>query len=714
MLLETNIFEFEEFILNGREKTLFREGKEVSLTPKTFQVLLFLIENHGRLVTREELMHEVWAENFVEEANLTFTINLLRKALKDSPQNPRFIKTVPLSGYKFIADVKTVSNDQALLSDESNSPIEGVNITKQKPKQSYLLVVALVAFLLLGSIALGGWFLQNRNSNLNLPILSSPFTSEKLSTDGKVHHAIVSPDGKTVVYTNGIVGKQSVWMRELQSGNNVEIIPQGDYFYGGLAFSQDGNFFYFARKLHNFTGQLDIFRISIFGGVPTKIVSETQGWIGVSPDGSKISFVRCYYREDENCSVWIADSKDGKNERKLVSRPKPFRIGDNKFSPDGKSIAFAVGQSENQSNEFGLMAVDIESGQERELTSEKFFNIKHFVWLPDNDSLLVTAAKIPNRNYRIWQIIINKNEAKPLTKDSEDYANISLDKDFGLLISTQVKPDFRLTLFSMENPSLKNVLTEGESASFSTDGKIVFSSQKTGNMEIWGTESNGIRQIQLTNNLGEDVRPIVSPNNSSIFFASNRSGETQVWRMNSDGSNQIQITKKEGGSPIFVSPDGSRVFYQHGRNRTLWSVSDKGDDEQLILNEQKFDFAFSPAATQVAFSEIQDENRALIIFSLADKTISKRFKTPIEKSRIRDIEWMPDGKALVYILFDSKAGNYNLWMQRIDEEKPEKIADLGFEGISEQSGFSISPDGKSFTISQGGWRHDAVLLKGLK
>ncbi len=714
MLLEINTFEFEEFRLDINEKTLLRDGKEVSLTPKAFQLLVVLIENHGRLVTREELMQAVWADCFVEEGNLTFTINLLRKALKDNSHNPRFIKTIPLSGYKFIAEVKTVSVEMQDLTEEWKRPIENVDIIKKPSGKSYLPIIAVTAFLLFSTVVIGVWYLQNIKSTSNLPILSSSFETKKLSTDGKVYHSVISPDGKNVVYTNGIVGKQSVWMRELQTGNNVEIIPQEDYFYGGLAFSPDGNFFYFARKRENFVGQLDIFRISIFGGVPTKIVSETQGWIGVSPDGSKISFVRCYYKAEENCSLWIADGKDGKNERKLVSRPKPIRIGDNKFSPDGKSIAFAVGQSENQSNEFGLMAVEIESGQERELTSEKFFNIKNVAWLPGENGLILTASKIPNRIFRIWQILSNEREDKPLTKDSENYSNISLDKDFRLLVSTQIKSDFRLTFFNLENPSIKNVLSEGESATFSREGKVVFSSQKSGNMDIWVSEANGSRQTQLTIDSGDDIKPIVSPNNNYVFFASNRTGENHVWRMNSDGSNQIQITKDDGGSPIFVSPDGSRVFYHHGRNRTLWSVLVNGGNEQIILNEQKSEFAISPNGTQVAFSEKQDENRNLVVFSLNEKVITKRFKTAIEKNLIRDIEWMPDGNSLLYISIDSKTENYSLWIQSLEDKESQKLVDFGDEGMSELSGFAISPDGKGFTISQGGWRHDAVLMSGLK
>jgi Tol biopolymer transport system component/DNA-binding winged helix-turn-helix (wHTH) protein len=707
MSFEINSFRFEEFEIDTKEKTLLQNGKVVSLTPKAFHLLQVLVENHGQLMTRDELMQRVWADSFVEESNLTFTIALLRKALEDNSQNPRFIKTVPLYGYRFIAQVEQISSNNK---DLVKTNIEVFDKVRQSSRKSYFYSFAIFAFLLLIS---GGWYLQKGKMIENLPILSTSFESEKLSTDGKVFHAIISPDGKNVVYTNGLLGKQSVWMREIQTGNNIELIPENDEIYGGLAFSPDGAFFYFTRMSKNTQGQLDIFRSSIFGGIPIKIVSETQGWIGVSPDGSKISFVRCYYQDDENCSLWIADSKDGKNERKIVSRPKPFRIGDNKFSIDGKSIAFATGQSVNQSNEFSLMAVDIESGQERELTSEKFFNIKHIAWLPNNN-LLITAAKKPNRNFLIWQINTNTNEAKILTKDSENYSNVSLDKDFKFLVSTKVTSDFRLMIRSFEDVTSKNLLAEGETASFSPNGKIVFSSEKSGNMEIWIAESNGFRQIQLTNDEGDDSKPIVSANNEAIFFASNRSGEVQVWRMNSDGSNQVQITNKDGGFPIFISPDGSRVYYHHGLHRTLWSVSAKGGDEQLVLNEKKIKFAISPDGTQVAFAEKQNENNVLVIFSLVNNVIVNRFKTAIEKSKISDIAWTPNGNNVAYIVSDSKSENNSLWIQKINGEKPQKIADFGEGAISELSSFSISPDGKYYTVSNGNWLHDAVLLKGLK
>jgi Tol biopolymer transport system component len=191
------------------------------------------------------------------------------------------------------------------------------------------------------------------------------------------------PDGKTMVYTHRNGRKQSLWLRQLETSNNIQIIPAAENFYGGLAVSPDGNMIYFSRGSRTpGANQIDIYRVPLVGGVPQKLVDATQGWISLSYDGERISYVRCTYKDDEFCSLWIADA-DGKNERKLLSRPRPLRIADNKISPDGRKIAFASGQSWNGSNEFRFMEVDIETGEERELTPQKFFNINYIAWLPD-------------------------------------------------------------------------------------------------------------------------------------------------------------------------------------------------------------------------------------------------------------------------------------------------------------------------------------------
>jgi len=101
----SNLYRFGQFVLDPGRRTLSRADSPISLTPKAFDVLLFLAQNPIRLVTKEELLQAVWGDTFVEEGNLTQYISHLRKALGDNSEDTRLIVTIARKGYQFTADV---------------------------------------------------------------------------------------------------------------------------------------------------------------------------------------------------------------------------------------------------------------------------------------------------------------------------------------------------------------------------------------------------------------------------------------------------------------------------------------------------------------------------------------------------------------------------------------------------------------------------------
>lgn len=103
-------YEFDTFRVDKAERQLLRHGQVVPLTPKVFDTLLVLIENSGHILTKDEVMNQVWADIVVEEANLTKNISTLRKALGEDPDHRQFIETIPWRGYRFVADVHEISD----------------------------------------------------------------------------------------------------------------------------------------------------------------------------------------------------------------------------------------------------------------------------------------------------------------------------------------------------------------------------------------------------------------------------------------------------------------------------------------------------------------------------------------------------------------------------------------------------------------------------
>src|SRR5947208_13337168 len=98
-------FAFGPFVLDPLAQTLVRDGRDISLAPKAFAVLLILVRNAGRTVKKDEIIQEVWPDVFVEEQNVSLNIYSLRKAVGDDADNPTYIATVARRGYRFVAPV---------------------------------------------------------------------------------------------------------------------------------------------------------------------------------------------------------------------------------------------------------------------------------------------------------------------------------------------------------------------------------------------------------------------------------------------------------------------------------------------------------------------------------------------------------------------------------------------------------------------------------
>lgn len=103
--------QFGDFLLDLARRRLFLGQDPVPLQPKAFELLVYLAQRRDRVVTKEELFTAVWPDTFVQDANLPQTISVLRRALGESPQDGRFIATVPKRGYQFVAAVRVVTED---------------------------------------------------------------------------------------------------------------------------------------------------------------------------------------------------------------------------------------------------------------------------------------------------------------------------------------------------------------------------------------------------------------------------------------------------------------------------------------------------------------------------------------------------------------------------------------------------------------------------
>lgn len=159
---DQGVYGFDDFLIDPVKRLVFQANGTIPLMPKAFDTLLYLVENSGRVVGKDELLREIWTDTIVEENNLTQNISILRKALGEKPGEHRFIATVPGRGYKFVADV------QKLHGIESNDPVteEKSDINNQadfrgadntRPSRFWFITLALISLIGLGAWGIYFW-----------------------------------------------------------------------------------------------------------------------------------------------------------------------------------------------------------------------------------------------------------------------------------------------------------------------------------------------------------------------------------------------------------------------------------------------------------------------------------------------------------------------------------------------------------------------------
>jgi eukaryotic-like serine/threonine-protein kinase len=156
------LYEFGPFRVDAEKETLLRAGEPVALTPKTFQILLVLVRHSQEIVTKDDLLKAVWPDTFVEEANLSRNIFMLRKALGESPQDHKYILTVPGRGYRLAENVQLVENQEFSLVAANHQKVE-VQVTETRPLKWAIAVTAVLMI----AAAVGVWRLFGHRSVLS-------------------------------------------------------------------------------------------------------------------------------------------------------------------------------------------------------------------------------------------------------------------------------------------------------------------------------------------------------------------------------------------------------------------------------------------------------------------------------------------------------------------------------------------------------------------
>ena len=739
-------FRFGAFELDAASGELRKAGVPIKLRLQAVQVLLMLAERAGQIVTREEIRGLLWSDDtFVDfERSINFCVNQIRAALGDDAEKPRYVETLPKRGYRFIAPVAvelphkpalTVALPSTTLeaypgASESGakdsrrsdipvvpSPPSPVSIVGWSRKRLVVVSVAVISACLAAGYGIRKWTSINKGPNLQ------EIRITKLTDSGTAADVAISPNGQYVAYVRQNGEQQALWLRQVATSGDVQILPPGADGFHGLTFSPDGNYIYFVRSDANDPFFKYLYSMPTLGGTPRKLIADVDSPVSFSPYGREFAYEHCV--PSRNILELIIVSEEGKGTRLLATLRDAscylYQPGLN-WSPDGRTIAVTVFRLGKEQS-WVLETVSTTDGTVRELFSSAD-DMGRPVWLLSGETLLMPHYDQGSRREQLWTISFPGGETRRLTNDLSDYGT-ELDTIRGggtvaAIVRTTVS---NIWVTPGSDPLGGRQITSGGLPMIDivegSDGKILSASADA---QLWSMNPDGSGRT-----LFADVRDAgwLTTCGSFVVFASYEAGTAALMRVNADGSNATKLVIGSLGRQLknsfssrapACSPDGKFVFYiTMGSPQKIWRIPTEGGTPIEVADNPGDVIAgrlsISPDGKLLAYPYDRYSGTVAPIWKLAVIPVNggQAVKVLDVPGGIRAPRWSPDGKGLQYLLTSN--GATNLWEQPLAGGKPKQLTRYTSGKIFD---FNWSADGKRLLLTRGESTSDVVLLNNLR
>ncbi|CAN5333162.1 hypothetical protein BH10ACI2_BH10ACI2_15960 [soil metagenome] len=560
--------------------------------------------------------------------------------------------------------------------------------------------------------------------------------TSRIPSSGKMSQVAISPDGKYIAYvTSDGPGKEGLRLRQLETSSDVEIVPApsaGDFY--DISFSPDASQIYFRHAFPPFT-ENTINRISRSGGSPTKLVVDVESGTSLSPDGKMLAFSREVERRpgQGGGDAVILAQPDGSNERVLsysgFDAPSWLRCGPvPAWTPDGKSLACYTSYNSPEGWYFRLTTINVTDGSTK-LRDEKWSWISGAVYMPDGSLVIVGKPFSAEQSgpAQLWLIAPN-GQPKSITSDVTGYSNLSSTRNGDVLLTIQSRRLWDLWKAPVGDvQSAIQVTNSGDvdhgGTNWTQDGRILFSSNISGNSDIWIMNADGSGRKQLTKDHYTNMSPTMSADGRYIVFISTiHDGlDWHVFRMDADGTNLKQLTNGFQEYTPRISPDGKWVYFmqyptQGGPSRLCKAPINGGEPIVLATAEGRIIIHDVSPNGSVAYEDMPTgDNKGLRTIKIIGPSAQPTTKTlQFDASTTLGLmQWSADGR---YITFQERKKSANFDVIAGMSLSGKRLAKplVSFTYPIANGSFSWSKDGKNLTYGRITNTSDAIMITSAK
>ena len=658
-----------------------------------------------------DVMHKIMHEKPVPVDEITVTVpaelrRLIRRCLaKDPDRRYQSMKDLALELSEIVDEFEELS---ASASSRTSASLSNPALTAGGPRSSMARAVIVGTVLIAAAaIAFAAWQWREARMRDDAPASFSSMRLTRLTSEGNVARAAISPDGKYVAQAK--LDESSRWsltVRQVVTGSDVQVIPPAA---GGIAyptFSPDGNYVLYSQYAATGGGGYGTLQqVPTLGGAPRKLTFDVDSRVSFSPDGKRMTFIRGEPQVGYN-SLMVANA-DGTGEKLLARWQRLTGPKAPSWSPDGKTIAFAQSLLESGRHD-RIAAVDAGSGEIRTIGTRRWSEVGDVAWLPDGSGVVFSGSAADSDRAQIWRQPYPEGEPVRVTNDLSDYDEVSVTADGRTLSVIRVDTKADVMICDVKDssggkPFGVGANTQPLEVSVASTGAVVASFANDRGVDIGIIDRPGA-SVRLLTSDGKSSHPTISSDGKTIAFQSRREGDgPRLFVMDPDGGNVRQLSSAgQGAVRPRISPDGQTVLFLR-RDQSLWGMPVAGGQPQKLVDITD-QYAISPDSTRVAYRHRarQGDLGSLRVAVMPLKGGPVIVDLPL--TSLGYMTWMPKGDGVAYLR--PSGGGTNIFLQPLTGGEPVQLTSFK-SGVIRS--FDWTPDGKLIMVS-GEVRSDVVLI----
>ena len=529
----------------------------------------------------------------------------------------------------------------------------------------------------------------------------------QITTTGNAGAAALSPDRRYIVYVLHDGAQQSLWVQQLATGSNMQLLPPDQVSFVAVNFTPDGNYVMFVRSDKSTTNFRYLYRIPVLGGTPQQLVRDVDSAPTFSPDGQQIAYVRGVLEPRRSNLILIA-SADGSGERVLATRDSFSPGGATvSWSADGRTLAVVSPETRNSESKWVLETVALKTGQVRDLQTLRA-GATAAAWLPDGHGMLVVATDEQMGRGQIWFVSYPEGQVSRFTNDLTNYdlCCLHVAADGNALVALQNTVSSEIWVAKGDGSEAKQI-TSGEplGQGLSWVGNRIAAMDTRAQWVL--IDPGGGGKTPLTNDHNPHLLLSGCPDGKHVTYSTWHEGKIELWRADTDGSNPIKLPTGPVVGGGVCMPDSKSVIY--ATDNALWEMSIEGGTPvklnlPVTLNDYLPDQKLVLYGSQrVVNGQMQTK---IIVAPAEGGNPLYTFDAPYGVSGVR---FTPDGKGIAFRLTRNRATN--IWEQRLSGGD---LVPLTKFTTDDMFAFAWSKDGKQLAFSRGEQRTDVVMMTGFR